>query len=99
MSKQFFTRLADRALLVIQGEDARSFLQGLVSIDVEDVSAERAHYGAFLTAQGKYLHDFFATQIELSFYLDCEASRIEDFSKRLRIYKLRSKVEIKITLN
>ena len=59
MSKQFFTRLEDRALLLIKGEDARSFLQGLVSIDVEDVSAERAHYGAFLTAQGKYLHDFF----------------------------------------
>ena len=97
MSKQFFTRLEDRSLLQIEGEDARSFLQGLVSINVEDVSAERALYGAFLTAQGKYLHDFFATQIKRRLYLDCEASRIEDFSRRLRVYKLRSKVEIKIT--
>ena len=94
MVNQFFTRLEDRALLVLGGEDTRAFLQGLVSINIEHLSADRALHGAFLTSQGKYLYDFFAIQIEPEIYLDCEASRIDEFSKRLGIYKLRSKVEI-----
>ena len=97
MSNPKFARLECRALIQIIGEDARTFLQGLVSSDVEKISAERAIYGAFLTPQGKYLHDFFATDIEQSLYLDCEASRIDDFYKRLRMYKLRSKVSLEIT--
>ena len=61
------------------------------------MSEERAIYGAFLTAQGKYLHDFFITTIGSRLLLDCEASRIEDLYRRLKIYKLRSNVEIIIT--
>ena len=97
MSEQLFTRLLDRSVLEISGEDARRFLQGLVSNDIEKVSEERAIYGAFLTAQGKYLHDFFITTIGSRLLLDCEASRIEDLCRRLKIYKLRSNVEIIIT--
>ena len=97
MSEQLFTRLLDRSVLEISGKDARRFLQGLVSNDIEKVSEERAIYGAFLTAQGKYLHDFFITTIGSRLLLDCEASRIEDLYRRLKIYKLRSNVEIIIT--
>ena len=97
MSEQLFTRLLDRSVLEISGKDARRFLQGLVSNDIEKVSEERAIYGAFLTAQGKYLHDFFITTIGSRLLLDCEASRIEDLYRRLKIYKLRSNVETIIT--
>ena len=97
MSEQLFTRLLDRSVLEISGKDARRFLQGLVSNDIEKVSEERAIYGAFLTAQGKYLHDFFITTIGSRLLLDCEASRIEDLYRRLKIYKLRSNVKIIIT--
>ena len=89
MSKPLFTRLLDRSVIEISGEDARRFLQGLVSNDIEKVSEERAVYGAFLTAQGKYLHDFFIATIGSRLLLDCEASRIEDLYRRLKIYKLR----------
>ena len=89
MNERLFTRLLDRSVLEISGEDARNFLQGLVSNDIEKVSEERAIYGAFLTAQGKYLHDFFITTIGSRLLLDCEASRIEDLYRRLKIYKLR----------
>ena len=53
MTERLFTRLLDRSVLEISGEDARRFLQGLVSNDIEKVSEERAIYGAFLTDQGK----------------------------------------------
>ncbi|WP_193183559.1 CAF17-like 4Fe-4S cluster assembly/insertion protein YgfZ [Nisaea sediminum] len=89
-----FIDLKSRAVLSISGADARKFLQGLVSNDVEKVTPERAIHAAFLTAQGKYLFDFFIAEVAGALLLDCEAARLADFQKRLRLYKLRSKVEI-----
>ena len=94
MTEQYDIYLPDRAVLRVGGEDAVSFLQGLVSVDMEKTQSEQAVYGAFLTPQGKYLHDFFAVAMRGSIYLDCESARLEDFHKRLRMYKLRSKVEL-----
>lgn len=96
MNENIFTSLLDRSVLEVSGGDAHSYLQGLVSNDLQKLSPKQAIYCAFLTAQGKYLHDFFVTIIGDSLYLDCEASRIEDLCKRLHLYKLRSQVEIKI---
>lgn len=84
--------LADRAVLEIGGEDRRAFLQGLVSNDVEKVAADRAVYAALLTAQGKYLHDFFIAEIGEAFLLDAEAARLADLKRRLGLYRLRAKV-------
>jgi folate-binding protein YgfZ len=86
--------LADRAVLEIAGEDRRSFLQGLVSNDVERVAIDRAVYAALLTAQGKYLHDFFITEIGGAFLLDAEAARLADLKRRLGLYRLRAKVTL-----
>jgi folate-binding protein YgfZ len=83
-----------RGLLAIAGEDKVSFLQGLVSNDVTKAGPARALYSAFLTPQGRYLHDFFLAEANGSFYLDCEAARREDLKRRLSLYKLRSKVTI-----
>jgi folate-binding protein YgfZ len=57
--------LDDRGLLRIAGEDARSFLQGLVTCDMDKVSREAAGFGALLTPQGKILFDFLIAE-ELS---------------------------------
>jgi folate-binding protein YgfZ len=84
----------NRGLLAIAGEDKVSFLQGLVSNDVTKAGPAQALYSAFLTAQGRYLHDFFLAEAGGSFYLDCEAARREDLKRRLSLYKLRSKVTI-----
>ena len=97
MSEKYFTLLNDRSVLKISGEDCRTFLQGLVSNDIQKVSDKQTIYSAFLPAQGKFLHDFFIAVLESNLYLDCEASRIQDLYKRLKVYKLRSKVEIRIS--
>ena len=90
----FYTRLDDRALLRLSGPDAREFLQGLISNDVRKLAPERALYAAFLTAQGKYLHDFFLIDRGDHLLLDGEAARLPDLKRRLGLYKLRSKVAI-----
>jgi hypothetical protein len=91
-----YVHLTNRHVLKISGDDAREFLQGLVSNDLARVSEVQAIYAALLTPQGKYLHDFFITEITGSLYLDCEATRIDDLFKRLTMFKLRAKVEIEI---
>jgi len=88
--------LDDRGVLAVEGPDGRSFLQGLISNDVEKVSAERAIWAALLTPQGKFLHEFFIFNPEPEvLLLDCEAVRLADLKKRLSLYKLRSKVTVR----
>ena len=94
MPKPSFTILEDRAVIAVTGVDRTAFLQGLVSNDVERAGPARAIYAAFLTAQGKYLHDFFIAEFGDAFLLDCEAARRDDLVQRLSMYRLRSKVAI-----
>lgn len=95
MSRLSAHLLEQRGLLQVGGPDARSFLQGIVSNDVERVAPERAIWAAFLTPQGKYLHDFLIAEgPEAVLLLDCEAERRNDLLKRLKLYKLRSKAQL-----
>ncbi len=96
MSNCFHTVLNDRAVISISGDDARSFLQGIISNDINRVSPDRAIYAAFLTHQGRYLHDFFITQCGEVLLLDCEADRATDFVRRLTMYRLRAKAKIEL---
>lgn len=86
--------LKHRALIAISGEDRRTFLQGLVSADVEQASSARALYGAYLTPQGKYLYDFFLAEHDGVLLLEVEATGREDLIKRLSRFRLRSKVSL-----
>lgn len=89
-----YAELGDRGVLSIAGKDRRAFLQGLVSNDVNKVGPERAIYAALLSAQGKYLHDFFIVEIGDVLFLDAEAARLADLKRRLLLYKMRADVEI-----
>lgn len=84
----------DRAVLSLTGPDRKALLQGLASADLDVLGPARALWGALLTPQGKYLHDFFLAEAGERLLVDCEAERRDDLAKRLKIYRLRSKVEI-----
>jgi len=86
--------LSDRALLKISGIDVREFLQGLITNDINKLTAQNALYAALLSAQGKYLFDFILYEINGDIVLDVDAGRAEELIKKLKVYKLRSKVEI-----
>ncbi|HEY4635338.1 MAG TPA: folate-binding protein, partial [Rhodospirillales bacterium] len=94
MSGARYAILEARGVLKIDGPDARTFLQGLISNDVNKVSETRAIYATFLTPQGRFLHDFFIVEIAGALFFDCEAARLDDLKRRLAMFKLRSKVEI-----
>jgi len=87
--------LAERGLVALRGDDARGLLQGVISSDIERVTPASASYGALLTPQGKYLFDFVILQHGDSLLLDTERARVDDLMRRLMMYRLRAKVEIK----
>lgn len=99
MTDKTYLRLDDRALLSVSGEDSRVFLQGIISNDIERVAGGAAIYAALLTPQGKYLHDFFVFENGGGLLLDCERARIADLERRLRMYRLRAKVDIEAVEN
>jgi hypothetical protein len=88
-------RLDRRAVIRVAGPDWRSFLQGLLSQDVEGLRPGEMRFGAMLTPQGRLLFDLFLDcEAEDGVRLDVEAERRDELLKRLIMYRLRSKVEI-----
>jgi folate-binding protein YgfZ len=94
VSQRLYTELSARGVIEITGDDRVEFLQGLVSNDVTKATPGRAIYAALLTAQGRYLFDFFIIALGDALYLDTEASRLPDLQRRLSIYKLRAKAAL-----
>ena len=85
------TTLTDRAVVRLSGEDARDFLQGLVT---SDVAGALPVWAGLLTPQGKCLFDFIVWEDGDDLLLDCEAEAADDLIKRLSIYRLRRPITI-----
>jgi folate-binding protein YgfZ len=92
------TRLNDRAIIRIaatdESEDIRQFLQGLVTQDMAAVSEGMSQWSALLTAQGKVLFDFFLWADGDDILIDCEQEQADSLVKRLKLYRLRRKIDI-----
>ena len=88
------TTLTDRALLRISGEEARAFLQGLLTRDVLTLQPGHPRWTGLLTPQGKALFDFILWEDGGDVLIDCEASQADMLAKRLTLYRLRRKVTI-----
>lgn len=86
----------------MRGRDSVKFLQGLITNNVESFhkNVERkAMYGVFLNANGRTLYDTVLYKHDRSgdvpaFFLECDVSVIPDLTKHLKMFKLRSKVDI-----
>ena len=86
--------LEDRAILYINGLDAKDFLQNLISNDINKVSDSSSCFASLLTPQGKFLYEFIVVKHKSGYFIDCEKSQSEEIFKQLNLYKIRSKVEI-----
>src|SRR3954468_15851926 len=87
-------QLNDRAVISVSGQEARSFLQGLVTNDISKLSPDTPLYAALLTPQGKVLFDFLMCESEGTILVDCAAASAQTLLKRLTLYRLRAKVEL-----
>lgn len=87
-------RLDDRKIVSITGDDAISLLQGLITCDMPEMDKSGIAYGALLTPQGKVLFDFILHAAEGGVYADLPEAVVNDFIKRMKLYKLRAKVDL-----
>ncbi|WP_374469731.1 folate-binding protein YgfZ [Phenylobacterium sp.] len=89
-----YCSLPSRALIAVSGPDWRSFLQGLITQEVETLAPGEARFGALLTPQGRLLWDMFVVGREDGCWLDVAAEHREAILQRLSMYRLRAKVEL-----
>jgi len=86
--------LEDRSIIYINGEDAKNFLQNLISNDINKVTDNSSCFASLLTPQGKFLFEFILVKHKSGFFIDCEKTQSNEIFKQLNLYKIRSKVEI-----
>jgi len=90
--------LPDRGVVKVSGEDARNFLNGLVTTDVTLLHPGLGRFGALLTPQGKIAVDFLITEAPPGhgggFLLDCPRALAQGLADKLGFYKLRAKVAV-----
>ena len=94
MKKDQVVILEKRGVILVSGEDAKVFLQNIITNDINKVSYKNSIFSALLTPQGKYLNEFFIIQNVKGYLLDCSENSTGELIKDLSKYKLRSKVEI-----
>lgn len=90
--------LPDRGVLKVAGEDARNFLNGLITTDVDRLKPGLGRFGALLTPQGKIIVDFLITEVPAGhgggFLIDCPKPLADSLATKLKFYKLRAKVTV-----
>jgi folate-binding protein YgfZ len=90
--------LPDRGVVKVAGDEARTFLNGLLTADVAQVAPQSARFGALLTPQGKIIVDCIVVEAEAKdgggFLLDCPHALVSNLLEKLKFYKLRAKVTI-----
>ncbi len=83
-----------RALITLTGADVISFLQGIITQDIADMQESECRFGAMLSPQGKWQHDFFLIRTAEGIAVDIAAHHRDIFIKKLKLYKMRADVHI-----
>lgn len=94
---EFLTTLRDRSVIAVTGEDARTFLQRVITRGPDGLSPGAAQFSALLTPQGKVLADFILFDDGAGgMLIDAPASEAEALLKRISLYRLRAKADIAV---
>ncbi len=88
--------LENRVVLCVDGADADTFLNGLLTNSMTGMAKGEMRYAALLMPQGKIISDLLALRTPVGFLLDVPAQADEALAKRLKMFKLKAKVDISI---
>lgn len=89
--------LSHRSVLAFSGADRASFLQGLITNDVQLLTPDGALWSALLTPQGRWLSEFFLFGAPDRILMDCPADHADMLAKKLSRFRLRADVKIEAT--
>jgi folate-binding protein YgfZ len=87
--------LPDRGVVRVSGADAEKLLQGVITNDMDLLARQPAIHAALLTPQGKILFELFVVKATDGFLLETARDKTADLAKRLAMYRLRAKADIK----
>jgi folate-binding protein YgfZ len=90
----FVVDRSDRGKLALTGPDAKTFLHGQVTNDIEALTPGHGCYAAFLTHKGKMLGDLRVFDVGDELLLDCERVALQELFNMIRRYKLGADVEL-----
>ena len=93
MDKNEVIILKERGFIQVKGDEAKDFLQNIVTNDLEKVTNNSTVFSSIFTPQGKFLFEFFIIKLKDSYLIECEKESTEEIIKLLNYYKLRSKVD------
>jgi folate-binding protein YgfZ len=85
---------SERGKLALTGTEAKAFLQGQVTNDVEGLEPGDGCYAAFLTHKGKMLGDLRVLDLGDELLLDTERVALQGLFNMIRRYKLGMDVEL-----
>ncbi len=87
--------LFDWHLIRISGVDSKTFLQNLFTNNILNLSLHESQISGFCSPKGRLLASFWITHSSIDTYeLWISAELAEEFTKKLSMYRLRSKVSI-----
>src|ERR687894_1029942 len=85
---------SERGKLALTGTEAKAFLHGQVTNDIERLEPGTGCYAAFLTHKGKMLGDLRVLDAGDELLLDCERVALQELFNMIRRYKLGRDVEL-----
>ncbi len=88
------TELSHFGLIRIGGEDARGFLQGQLTNDINTVTPELAQLSSYCSPKGRMIGSFWIFQRDDDLYLQLPVERLAAIRQRLQMFVMRSKVTI-----
>lgn len=95
MSVPYFYRNTNVKFISVEGDDSSTFLQNLITNDINKCNNENILYSCLLSPQGKFTSDFFIFKKDNKFILETSTFYYDKLVKKLNLYKLRSKILIK----
>jgi len=98
--EDYYIKNTSSKFIEISGNDRENFLQGIITNDIDKCKNQKnCIYSCSLSPQGKFLADFFITNLEDYYLLEINEIFFASFLAKLKIYKLRSKVDFKENVN
>jgi hypothetical protein len=91
-----FIHLPQRTIVSLQGPDTMALLERLVTNATTEWASGETRYGALLTPQGKIIADYLALRTDAGVLLDVSKDHAADLAKRLKMFRLRSDVDIEV---
>jgi len=96
MDNNYTTRLKNKSLISVTGDNSKDFLNNIITNDVSKLDKDNSIYSCLLSPQGKVISHFFIFIFDQSYQIMIDDYLKDDLIQKLNFYKLRSKLTIKL---